>query len=108
MTAGRRDQSISLQRATITRNEYNEEIEAWEDIGAEWAAVFFGRGSERRQAAMEQGAQVATFQVLSNQLTRGLLLKDRIFWGAPWDVTAIALDTPERGTIELTAVRLVP
>jgi len=107
VTAGRRDKLVTLQRATTVQDEYFEEIPTWADIGSEWAAVYFGRGSERREAAMEQGSQAATFNVLSNDLTRSVTLKDRIFWEAAWDITAIAPDTPKRGQIEFTAVRAV-
>ena len=69
-SVGRRDQEVILQRYTTEQNDYGEEVETWSDIGSEWAAIFYGRGSERRQAAMERGAQPATFQMLSNPVTR--------------------------------------
>lgn len=102
---GRRDQEVILQRYTTEQNDYGEEVETWSDIGSEWAAIFYGRGSERRQAAMEQGSQPANFQFLSNAQTRGLTLKDRIEHNGVWDVVGISPDTPERGLLEVTAVR---
>lgn len=106
MRAGRRDQKVTLERATPTNDAHNEEVLAWASIGQEWAAVFYGRGSERRQAAMESGAQPATFVVLSNPVTRSLTLLDRIQHGAAaWDIEGIAPETPRRGEIEITAVR---
>lgn len=105
MTAGRRDQLITLETATTTQDDYGEEISTWGTIGTEWAAVFYGRGDERRQAAMEQGSQAATFQMLSNPITRALTLKDRIQFGGAWDIEGIAPDMPKRGYIEITAVR---
>lgn len=107
MTAGRRDQLVTLQRYTATQDDYGEEVPTWADLDEEWAAVFFGRGSERRQAAQEQASQVATFQMLSNDTTTGLLPRDRIVHaGANWDITGPpALDTPKRGKVEIEAVR---
>lgn len=106
MRAGRRDQLVTLERASTVQDEYGEEQETWAPIGKEWVAVFYGRGSERRQAAMEQGQQPATFQLLSNPITRSLTLTDRIgHAGAAWDIEGIAPDTPARGLIEVTAVR---
>jgi hypothetical protein len=69
--------------------------------------VFYGRGSERRQAAQEQASQVATFQVPSNTSTRSLIPKDRIVHASSnWDITGPpALDTPEPGLVEVEAVR---
>lgn len=104
MTAGRRDQLISLERATVEQDSYGEEVSTWAEIGTEFAAVYYGRGDERRQAAMEQGSQAATFKLLSNTLTRSLTLTDRIVHeGANYDIEGIA--PMERGYIEITAVR---
>lgn len=106
MTAGRRDQLVTLQRYTTTQDEYGEEVQTWADLGTEWAAVFYGRGDERRQAAMEQGSQPATFQMLANLNTLGLTIRDRIVLdGVAWDITGLAPNTPKRGLIEATATR---
>lgn len=101
---GRRDQLVTLERYTTSQDSYGEDQQDWAPIGQEWAAVFYGRGDERRQAAMEQGSQAATFKLLSNTLTRSLTLTDRIVHeGANWDIQQIA--PMERGYIEITAVR---
>jgi head-tail adaptor len=106
MTAGRRDQLVTLQAYTTTQDEYGEEVQTWADSGAEWAAVFYGKGDERRQAAMEQGEQAATFQMLSNTQTRALTVTDRIvLGGVNWDIRGIAPETPKRGLIEFAATR---
>lgn len=103
MTAGRRDQLITLSRFTTTQDEYGEEIQAWAPIGTEWAAIFYGAGSERRQAAMEQASQTATFQILANELTRSLTVQDRIEFNGNWDIQSIS--PMQRGLIEATAIR---
>lgn len=104
MTAGRRDQLITLQRFTATQDEYGEETQAWSELGKEWAAVFYGRGDERRQAAQEQGQQAANFQMLANLATLGLKIEDRIVLdGRIWNIVGISPHTPERGLIEVTA-----
>lgn len=105
MTAGRRDQLVTLERFTATQDGYGEEVQTWAELGQEWAAVFYGLGSERRQAAAEQGQQAATFQFLDNDITRGLSVKDRIDHGGQWDIQGISPDTPKRGLIEVTATR---
>jgi len=106
MTAGKRDQLIELQTYTTTTDDYGGETQTWTTAAEEWAAVFYGRGDERRQAAMEQGQQPATFQVLDNDVTRAMTVSGRIVHdGANWDIVGKALDTPERGLIEFTAVR---
>lgn len=106
MTAGRRDQLVTIQSFTATQDDYGEEVPTWANAGQEWAAIYYGRGDERRQAAVEQGSQAATFNMLSNSLTRAITLKDRLTCEAgTFDIVSIAPDTPKRGEIELTATR---
>ena len=106
MRAGKRDKRIVFERFTTTQNDYGEEIEAWAPAFKRWAQVWMGKGSERREAAMEQGSQAATFAVLADSGTRAVTLKDRIVHaGSVWDIQGIAPDTPQRGEIEITAVR---
>lgn len=106
MRIARRDQLVTLERATTTSDGYGEETQTWGTIGQEWAAVHYGRGSERREAAAEHGVQAANFTFLSNPVTRGLTLTDRIqHAGSAWDIEAIAPEMPRRGEIEITAVR---
>ena len=103
---GRRDQLVTLERSTSEQDAYGEEIATWSSIGQEYAAVYYGRGDERRQAAMQQGSQAATFGLLANPVTRGLTTRDRIqHGGEPWDIQGISPDTPTTGDIEITAVR---
>jgi head-tail adaptor len=88
---------ITLARYTATQDAAGEEVQSW---------VVYGRGQERRQAATEQGEQAATFRMHSNARTRGLLVSDRITHQATsWDIEGIALDTPKRGLVEITATR---
>lgn len=104
MTAGKRDQQIVIQRATAMEDEYGGETLTWATLATEWAAVFYGRGEERRQIASEQGNQAATFQVLANDDTRSVGVKDRITHnGYSWDIVGIA--PLNRGEIEFSAVR---
>lgn len=106
MTAGRRFDQIVFQRGTPATDDYGGETMTWATLATEWAAVFYGRGDERRQAAMEQGQQSATFQVPSHTVTQSVTLKDRISHaGSTWNIVGIAPDTPKRGSIEFTAVR---
>lgn len=109
MTAGRRDTLVTLQRYTATQNGEGEEVETWADLGTEWAAVFYGKGDERRQAALEQGQQAASFRMLSNALTRSLTVRDRIVVGTvQWDILANTPDMPKRGEMEATCASVAP
>jgi head-tail adaptor len=103
MTGGRRDQLITIQRATVTRDSYGEEVSSWGILDTEWGAVYYGRGEERRRAAQEEGAQSAVIQVLSHPGTQSIVITDRIILlGRAWDLVGISPDTPSRGLIEFT------
>ena len=106
MTAGRRDTLIELQRYTATQDAYGEEVATWAAIGTEWADIYYGKGSERREAAKEQGEQPATFEVLANALTIALKPIDRInLGGVLWDIHSVSPDTPRRGLVSIEAKR---
>lgn len=104
MTAGPRNTLVNFQRSTPVQDDAGQEVDSWASLGEAWAAIFWGKGDERRQAAAEQGSQAATFQVLANDMTRGMGVKDRIVAeGSDWDIVGIAF--PKRGEIEFSAVR---
>lgn len=103
MTAGRRDNLVTLQRYTTTQDESGQEVETWAPLGTAWAAVYYGTGQERREAAREQGSQTATFEVLANATTRSVTVRDRIVFDGTWDITAA--NPIGRKEIALTAVR---
>lgn len=98
---------MAFQRALTVQDEYNEAIESgWHTVATAWAAISYGRGSERRQAAAEHGAQPVTIRVLSTVATRSVLLTDRVMLeGAAMDLVGIA--PIGRTEIEFTAMRAV-
>ena len=104
ISAGKRDQLITIERATAGEDAYGEETLTWAEFTKEWSAVFWGRGNERREAAREQGQQPATFQVLANLDTLAVTIEDRInLDGEIFDIAGIA--PVGRGVIEFTGVR---
>ena len=102
---GRRDKLVMLERSSLVKYEHDEEVDAWAPIGKEWAAIFYGRGDERRQAAAEAASQTATFQMLANSRTRSLTTSNRIAFEGLWDITGVALDVPQNGFVEATATK---
>ena len=102
--AGKRDRKIVFERATVTQDDYGEEIATWASWSGAWASVRYGTSAERREAAAEQGSQAATFRVLATAKTRAVTITDRIaFEDAAWDIEGIA--PIGREEIEFTAVR---
>jgi hypothetical protein len=80
------------------------------------AAIIWGSGNEQRKAAQEGGAQIATFEVLSNAKTRDLSVTDRIRYpvsGADasewpiWDIQAVS-DLGLNDGVRVTAQRASP
>ena len=104
ISSGRRDTLIAFERASVSENEDGDEIQDWAEIGKEWAAVNWGRGDERRQAAMERAEQPATFTVLDNELTRSLTTSNRIQADGIWDITS-TVPGKTRGERDITAIR---
>ncbi|MGK2908748.1 MAG: head-tail adaptor protein [Sphingobium sp.] len=89
-----------------TDDGYTTQPGAWADYCTEWAAVSFGTGQERREAAQEAGSAAATFQVLSNAKTGALSVTDRIsFDGSMWDLTSIVPSREFGAGFDITAVR---
>lgn len=88
LDAGRRDKRITFERFTEAgRDTLNAPIPQWTEYAKAWAAVYYGSGSEQREAAQTSASLGASFEVLANSKTRGLLLTDRIrFDGLIWDI----------------------
>ena len=104
MNPGKRDKRIIFQRSTTAPDEFNEPIETWSDLEPRWAAVFYGKGEERREAATKAGKQSATFAVPADSMTRSVTIQDRIvFSNDTWDIVGIS--PLDRSEIEFTAVR---
>lgn len=105
--AGERNKRITFERATSTRGGLGQPgARTWASIGAaRWAKVLYGTGAERRAASVEGAVQSATFRVLADSLTRGVLVTDRIsFDGLVWDIGGIApIGGPVAYEIEFTA-----
>lgn len=90
--AGQRDRIITFQRGAAVRGGLGTEpVTAWAPLGRAWAKVLFGTGAERRQAGAEGASQTATFRVLSDSISRGVVETDRILFDTrPWDITSIS------------------
>lgn len=92
MRAGKLDRRITFERGAATRNALGGKNPlAWTALGTRLAQVLYGTGSERREAGVEGQAQSATFRVRRDDLTKTVLVTDRIqFDGLIWDITSIA------------------
>lgn len=110
--AGRRDTRVSFERNGAGRSALGGKAAAsWAELFTRLASVTWGSSAERRSAAVEGAVQTATFRVLADQDTRGVLATDRIvivatghmLEGVAFDVTGIApIGSPVPDEIEFT------
>ena len=100
---------IQIEGRSVTDDGLGGDVEAWEEIGEEYAAVYYGTGGEQREAAQRGGSQAASFEVLSNSLTRALTVADHriIYGGGTWDINAVH-DLGMNVGVRITAVRQKP
>lgn len=103
--AGKRDRRIIFERYTATQADSGEEVQTWAQVGkSQKAKVYYGSGSERREASREEGSQSANFNCHASETTRAILIRDRITMeGERWDVVGIS--PIARREIEFTATR---
>lgn len=105
MNRGEFDRLITVQRATVTVDDYGGETPTWVDTEQAWARVRFGLAQEKREAAQEGGTQAATFELIPTTALLAVALKDRIlFDNSAWDITEVA--PLDRNLLRFTAVRL--
>ncbi|UZW54055.1 head-tail adaptor protein [Sphingobium sp. JS3065] len=106
MKARNRPFLIVIEARTTVEDSYGGEQETWAEFGQEYAAVYYGTGSEQREAAQQGGSQVASFEVLSNGKTRAIsVINHRIaFDGGIWNITA-KQDLGLNEGVRLTAIR---
>jgi hypothetical protein len=102
--SGKRPFLVSFERRTATRSGMGiEKPGPWVALCSAWVDILHGKGSERRDTAVEAASIAATFIANSTPLMRSLTEMDRIFWdGRGWDIQSIAPMGLNR-TIEFTA-----
>lgn len=103
--AGKRDRRVIFQRYTATQADSGEEVQAWAALGTpQKVRVYYGNGSERREAGREDGSQSANFNCHACETTKQVAIRDRIVMdGENWDVVGIS--PIGRREIEFTATR---
>lgn len=103
MNAGALDRRVTFQRATVTKNGFNESVPTWGDLVTVWASKQDIRDSERIRAA-QTGAAVSTrFQVRWNAVTATLNTKDRLVCeGRTYGIVAVK-ELGRREGLEITA-----
>ena len=101
---GSRKERITIQRATITTNAFNEDVETWGDLVTVWAKRMDASAGESYRA-QEVGAQItARFTVLITSQLADLSPKDRIAHdGRIYNITAVR-EVKRNRRLEIDAV----
>lgn len=103
MEAGSLDRKITLQRATETRDEFNEPVRTWATLATVSASMQPVRDAERVQA-QQVGATITTrFQIRWRQSLRDLDPRDRLlFEGRTYEIASVK-EIGRREGLEITA-----
>jgi SPP1 family predicted phage head-tail adaptor len=88
--AGELDRRITIQRATVTLNEFNEPIETWGDLATVWAKRRDASATESYRA-QEVGAEItARFTIRWSTTAASVTPRDRLsFDGRLYNITAV-------------------
>lgn len=104
MQAGKLDRRITLQRATITRDEYNAEVSTWADLVTVWASYEPIRDGERFRAGERASELSARFQIRYSSQVSGVTSEDRLqFDGRTYEIEHVK-EIGRREGLELTTV----
>lgn len=104
--AGRRDRRVEFYPREVAEDAAGLEIETDGMPVPAMAAVRFGTGAERREAAAAGSFKTATFRVLSTATLRAASERWEIaFMGARWGIIDISPVGGEASEIEFTATR---
>lgn len=106
MKAGAMKYRVTIQRYSTTELPSGEETKAWADYATCYAAITFGTGRERREAAQETASAPATFHIRRSAKTATVTPADRLsFDGSDWDIISAVPSREFKVGVDLTATR---
>ncbi|GLK49494.1 hypothetical protein GCM10017620_24670 [Brevundimonas intermedia] len=104
MEAGNLDRRITLQRATITRDGYNNEVATWNDLVTVWAGYAPVSDGERFRAGERASEISARFTIRHSSQVADLSPKDQlVFSGRTFAITRVK-EIGRREGLEITVV----
>jgi SPP1 family predicted phage head-tail adaptor len=88
--AGQFDRRITIRRATVTANAFNEQIETWSDLATVWAFRRDASATERYRA-QEVGAEISVrFKIRYSSQVADVNPRDRlVIGGREYDITRV-------------------
>lgn len=107
MLAGRLDRRISILRATVAADSFNEQVETWEIIATVWAQATPVMDAERQRAGETLASKSYRFIIRRSSQVASIDPRDRVtFDGRTYDIQGVKeLDYPypRRAYLEITA-----
>ena len=102
--AGELNERITIQRATVTQNAFNENVESWNTLATVWAGRRDASGSERYRA-QEVGAEITVrFTIRRTSTVSNVNANDRISYdGHIYNIVAVR-EVQRNRMIEIDAV----
>lgn len=106
MAAGGLDRRIVIERATVTHNALNEQVEAWDTYASVWAKKTDVSDGERNAAGQVGAFLVSRFVIRSSTTTRAIKPSDRIRFQGLWSIQGVKETQRGRNRfLEITAVK---
>lgn len=104
LAAGKLDRRITLRRATITKDDYNNDVETWGDICTVWAGYEPVSDGEKFRAGERASEISARFKIRYSSQVADLSPKDQlVFQGRTYAITRVK-ELERRVGLEITAV----
>lgn len=101
---GKRPHKVSIQRAIVATDDYGGETRTWHETATGWAAVLYGTGQERREAAQTNASVAATFVFDWNPTIAATKPTDRLYvFNTAWDVNS-AVVVGANSEVHITAL----
>jgi SPP1 family predicted phage head-tail adaptor len=103
MRAGALDRRVTLRHATISKDEYNADVETWSDIATVWASKADISDAERVRA-QQTGASITTrFQIRYSTAVAALTTRDQLECDGRLYQVANIKELGRRSGLEITA-----
>ncbi|WP_292077565.1 MULTISPECIES: phage head closure protein [Brevundimonas] len=104
MRAGELDRRVTLQRAVITRDDYNNEVSTWGDLASVWAKYEPVSDGEKFRAGERASEIGARFTIRYSSQVSDLTPKDQlVFSGRTYAITRVK-EIGRRFGLEITVV----
>jgi SPP1 family predicted phage head-tail adaptor len=103
MQAGKLDRRVTLRRATVTKDEFNEDVATWETVATVWASKEDVRDSERVRAQQVGAAMTTRFQIRHSAAADTVSPEDQLVCeGKTYGIVAVK-ELGRRVGLEITA-----